>query len=301
MIPRKADRILIQGITGKQGSFWSKAMQDYGSTIVAGVNPAKAGSEHLGVPVFASAREAAKSTPFDIACMFIPPMLAKVAAIDACEAGAKLLVCLTEHIPAHDVMEMHVAARATGTRIVGPNTAGLVTVGECFIGIMPAFNDRVFRPGHVGVISRSGSLGTLVSLNLTQSGLGQSVFYGVGGDPMVGTNTADALRILDGDAGTRAIVLCGEIGGTAEEEAADYARSMTKPVVAFLAGRQSPPDKKMGHAGAIVSGGKGDYASKRKALEDAGVTVADLPSQIPALIAAQLAAMASNNSPQSPS
>lgn len=284
MIPRKDHRILIQGITGKQGTFWTEAMQAYGSTVVGGVNPKKAGTEHLGVPVFASAREAAKTTPFDISCMFIPPLMAKAAAIDACEAGAKLLVCLTEHIPSHDVMEMHVAAKANGTRIVGPNTAGLVTVGECFVGIMPAFNDRVFRPGRVGVISRSGSLGTLISLNLTQAGLGQSVFYGVGGDPMIGTNSADALRFLDEDAGTDAVVLCGEIGGSAEEEAAAYAKSMQKPVVAFIAGRQSPPGKKMGHAGAIVAGGKGDYASKRKALEAAGVAVADVPSQIPSLL-----------------
>ncbi len=287
MIPRKSDRILIQGITGKQGTFWTEAMQTYGSTVVGGVNPRKAGTEHLGVPVFSSAHEAAKIAPFDIACMFIPPLMAKDAAIDACEAGAKLLVCLTEHIPAHDVMEMHVAAAANGTRIVGPNTAGLVTVGECFVGIMPAFNDRVFRPGKIGIISRSGSLGTLISLNIAQAGLGQSVFYGVGGDPMVGTNTADALRILDADEKTAAVVICGEIGGNAEEEAADYARSMDKPVVAFIAGRQSPPDKKMGHAGAIVSGGKGDYASKRKALEAAGVAVADVPSQIPQLLQAQ--------------
>jgi succinyl-CoA synthetase alpha subunit len=286
MIPRRSDRILVQGITGKQGTFWTKAMQDYGSTVVGGVNPSKAGTTHLGVPVFASAGEAAKSAPFDVACMFIPPLMAKAAAIDACEAGARLLVCLTEHIPAQDVMEIHVAARANGTRVVGPNTAGLVTVGECFVGIMPAFNDRVFRPGHVGVISRSGSLGTLVSLNIAQAGMGQSVFYGVGGDPMIGTNSADALRILDADDKTQAVVLCGEIGGSAEEEAADYARGMSKPVVAFIAGRQSPPGKKMGHAGAIVSGGKGDYASKRRALEQAGVAVADVPSQIPALLAA---------------
>lgn len=287
MIPRKSDRILIQGITGKQGTFWSEAMQAYGSNIVGGVNPKKAGTQHLGVPIFATAREAAKSTPFDISCMFIPPMMAKEAAIDACEAGAKLLVCLTEHIPSHDVMEIHVAARANGTRVVGPNTAGLVTVGECFVGIMPAFNDKVFQKGNVGVISRSGSLGTLVSLNLSQAGIGQSVFYGIGGDPMIGTNTADALRILDADPGTKAIVLCGEIGGSAEEEAAEYAKTMKKPVVAFIAGRQSPPGKKMGHAGAIVSGGKGDYASKRKALERAGVGVADVPSQIPEMLKRQ--------------
>ncbi len=284
MIPRKNDRILIQGITGKQGTFWTEAMIAYGSNVIGGVNPKKAGTQHLGVPVYATAREASKTGAFDIACMFIPPMMAKDAAIDACEAGAKLLVCLTEHIPSHDVMEMHVAARQNGTRIVGPNTAGLVTVGECFVGIMPAFNDKVFQKGNVGVISRSGSLGTLLCLNLAQAGLGQSVFYGIGGDPMIGTTTADALRILDADPGTEAVVICGEIGGSAEEEAAEYARTMKKPVVAFIAGRQSPPGKKMGHAGAIVSGGKGDYSSKRQALEAAGVGVADVPSQVPQML-----------------
>ena len=284
MIPRRSDRILVQGITGKQGTFWTEAMQTYGSTVIGGVNPRKAGTEHLGVPVFASAREAARSAPFDITCMFVPPMMARDAAIDACEGGARLIVCLTEHIPSHDVMEMHAAAKANGSRIVGPNTAGLVTVGECFVGIMPAFNDRVFRPGHIGVISRSGSLGTLVCLNLTQAGLGQSVFYGVGGDPMVGTSTAEALRLLDDDEKTHAVVICGEIGGVAEEEAADYARDMKKPVVGFIAGRLSPPDRKMGHAGAIISGGRGAYESKRKALEAAGVAVADTPSQIAGLL-----------------
>jgi succinyl-CoA synthetase alpha subunit len=284
MIPRRSDRILVQGITGKQGTFWTEAMQNYGSTVVGGVNPRKVGTEHLGVPVFASAREAAQAVPFDIACMFVPPMMARDAAIDACEAGARLIVCLTEHIPSHDVMEMHAAAKASGSRIVGPNTAGLVTIGECFVGIMPAFNDRVFGPGHVGVISRSGSLGTLVCLNLTQAGLGQSVFYGVGGDPMVGTSITEALRLLDKDGKTHAVVICGEIGGAAEEEAAEYARDMEKPVVSFIAGRLSPPDRKMGHAGAIISGGKGAYASKRKALETAGVAVADTPSQIAGLL-----------------
>ena len=275
---------MVQGITGKQGTFWTEAMQSYGSAVIGGVNPRKAGTEHLGVPVFASAREAAQTVPFDITCMFIPPMMARDAAIDACEAGAKLIVCLTEHIPSHDVMEMHAAAKANGARIVGPNTAGLVTVGECFVGIMPAFNDRVFRPGHVGVISRSGSLGTLVCLNLTQAGLGQSVFYGVGGDPMIGTSITDALRLLDADEKTHAVVICGEIGGTAEEDAAEYARGMKKSVVSFIAGRQSPPDRKMGHAGAIISGGKGANASKRKALEAARVAVADTPSQIAGLL-----------------
>ena len=284
MILRKEHRILVQGITGKQGSFWAEAMIAYGATVVGGVNPRKAGTEHLGLPVHAAARDAAGQ--FDVALMFIPPMAAKAACIDACEAGARMVVCLTEHIPQQDVMEMHAAARAAGARIVGPNTAGLVTPGESFAGIMPAFNPRVFRPGKVGVISRSGSLGTLISLNLVQAGQGISAFYGVGGDPLIGTTTREALEFLDADPKTEGVVLCGEIGGAAEEEAADYARQMKKPVVAFIAGRASPPGKKMGHAGAIVSGGKGDYASKRSALAAAGVAVADMPSETPRLLAA---------------
>ena len=286
MIPRKEHRILVQGLTGKQGTFWSEKMMEYGANLVGGVHPKKAGTEHLGLPVHATARDAAGE--FDIAVMFIPPMAAKAAAIDACEAGAKLLVCLTEHIPSHDVMEMHAAARASGTRIVGPNTAGIVVPGQTFVGILPAFNDRVFQPGPIGVISRSGSLGTLISLNLVQNGMGQSVVYGVGGDPMIGTTTRDALEMLDADPATKAIAICGEIGGSAEEDAAEYAATMSKPVAAFIAGRASPPGKKMGHAGAIVSGGKGDYASKRRALEAAGVAVADVPSQLPGLLAARL-------------
>ena len=262
----------------------------YGANVVGGVNPRKAGTEHLGVPVHGRAQDAADG--FDVALMFVPPMAAKAATVDACEAGAKLIICLAEHIPAHDVMEMHAAARASGTRIVGPNTAGLVTPGETFAGIMPAFNTNVFRPGHIGVISRSGSLGTLVSLNITQVGLGQSVFYGVGGDPIIGTTTREALEFLDADPNTRAVALCGEIGGSAEEEAAEYASSMSKPVAAFIAGRASPPGKKMGHAGAIVSGGKGDYASKRRALEAAGVGVADTPSGVPQLLRAAMGPVA---------
>jgi len=292
MILRQEHRILVQGITGKQGTFWTEAMIAYGARVVGGVNPRKAGTEHLGRPVYASAVEAAQAAPFDVALMFIPPAMAKAAAIDACEAGAKLLVCLTEHIPAHDVLEMHAAARASGTRIVGPNTAGLVTPGETFAGILPAFNTTVFRPGSVGVISRSGSLGTLLSLVLTQNGFGQSAIYGVGGDPIIGTTTREALEMMDADARTEAVVICGEIGGSAEEEAADYGATMKKPIVAFVAGRASPLGKKMGHAGAIVSGGKGDYPSKRRALEAAGIGVADVPSDIPKLLPAHLKAAA---------
>lgn len=284
MILRKEHRILVQGMTGKQGTFWTEAMIAYGADVVGGVNPKKAGTEHLGRPIYASAREAAKAAPFDVTLMFVPPMAAKAATQDAVEAGAKLIICLAEHIPAHDVMEMHAAARSTGARIVGPNTSGLVTPGETFAGIMPAFNPKVFQPGSVGVISRSGSLGTLLCLNIVQAGLGVSVFYGVGGDPMIGTTSREALEFLDADPKTKAVVLCGEIGGSAEEEAAEYARGMAKPVAAFIAGRASPPGKKMGHAGAIVSGGRGDYGSKRRALEQAGVAVADVPSEVPGLL-----------------
>jgi succinyl-CoA synthetase alpha subunit len=237
-----------------------------------------------------STAEAVDKVGGEVGVMFIPPPMAKDAAVSAAEAGIRLLVVLTEHIPAQDVMAIHTAAAKYGTRIVGPNTAGLVTPGECFTGIMPAFVPSVFKPGRVGVISRSGSLGTLVCLNLTRSGLGQSAFIGIGGDPMLGTTTRDALEALDKDAGTDSIVIVGEIGGAMEESAADYARRMTKPMVAFIAGAAAPAGKKMGHAGAIVTGNAGSYPSKRQALEAAGVVVVDTPSQIAAAVAASLKA-----------
>ncbi|CAA7614354.1 CoA-binding protein [Magnetospirillum sp. UT-4] len=280
MILHGSDRVLVQGITGKQGTFWTEQMQAYGTNVVGGVNPKRAGEIHCNVPVFATAEEAAEVEPVDVAVMFIPPAAALAAAEDACRAGVRTLIILTEHIPSHDVMRIHAAARESGTRIVGPNTAGLVTPGECFVGIMPAFNDRVFKPGRVGVISRSGSLGTLVCLNLVAEGMGESAFIGIGGDPMVGTTSRDALAAFEADANTDAVVLVGEIGGAMEEEAAAFAATMTKPVVSFIAGAASPPGKKMGHAGAIVMGNRGSYASKRAALEEAGVVVADTPAGI---------------------
>ena len=284
MILRKRHGILVVGMTGKQGTFWSRAMLDYGCAVRGGVNPRKAGATHLGRPVFASAADARLETGFDVALLFVPPAAAKAAAVDACEAGARMVVCLAEHVPVHDVMEMLAAGRHNGTRIVGPNTAGLVTPGETFAGIMPAFNANVFRPGGVGVISRSGSLGTLVCLELARRGFGQSAFFGVGGDPTIGTSISEALELFADDERTEAVVICGEIGGSAEEEAAEVAAGMKKPVAAFIAGRSSPEGKKMGHAGAIVQGGKGGYIDKRRALESRGVAVADLPSQLPDLV-----------------
>jgi succinyl-CoA synthetase alpha subunit len=276
------------GITGKQGAFWTERMQAYGTKVVGGTNPKKAGATHCGVPVFASARDAMKGMGFDIAILFIPPMMVKEAALDAIEAGAKGLVVMTEHIPVHDVMHFMAAAKERGVRVLGPNTAGAVTPGECFAGFMPAFNERIFKKGSIGVISRSGSLGVLMCLNIVQSGYGESAFVGIGGDPIIGTTTRDALVALDNFPGTEAVVMVGEIGGSMEEEAAAYARTMTKPVVAFIAGGAAPKGKKMGHAGAIVMGNKGTYASKRSALEAAGVTVLDTPSDVGAALKAGL-------------
>jgi len=292
MIVRRKDRVVVIGITGKQGTFWTEKMIAYGTNVVAGVNPKRAGETHVGVPIFDTPAEAKQKIGVDVAVMFVPPPMAKQAAVAAAEANIKLLVVLTEHIPAQDVMAIHAAAKRHGARIVGPNTAGLVTPGECFVGIMPAFVPSVFKPGRVGVISRSGSLGTLICLQLTRAGIGQSVFIGIGGDPMLGTTTRDALEALEEDRGTDAVVIVGEIGGGMEETAATYAKRMKKPAVAFIAGAAAPPNKKMGHAGAIVTGDAGSYAGKRKALEAGGVVVVDTPAQIGAAVAAQLKASA---------
>ncbi len=279
IIPRKETRILVQGITGKQGTFWTERMQEYGATVVGGVNPKKAGTEHCGVPVYGSAVDAA-SDGFDASLLFIPPLGVKAAALDAIEAGAKMILCLTEHVPVQDVMYFMAAAKEAGTRVLGPNTAGGVTVGETFMGFMPAFNQRIFKQGTVGVLSRSGSLGTLMCQNIVSAGYGQTAFVGIGGDPVIGTTTRDALQALDEFPGTEAVVMVGEIGGVMEEEAAEYAQSMSKPVFAFIAGGSAPKGKKMGHAGAIVMGDKGTWDSKAKALRAAGVNVLATPVHI---------------------
>jgi succinyl-CoA synthetase alpha subunit len=284
-IVRNTDRVLVQGITGKQGTFWTELMQQYGTQIVGGVNPKKAGTVHCDVPVYASAVDAMNDGDgFDASILFIPPLGVKDAAMDAIEAGAKGICILTEHIPVQDVMYFMAAAKERGTMITGPNTAGSVTVDECFLGFMPAFNQRIFKKGNIGVMSRSGSLGTLMCQNIVSAGFGQSAFIGIGGDPVIGTTTKDALEALDQFEGTDAVVLVGEIGGSMEEEAAEYAANMNKPVFAFIAGGAAPAGKKMGHAGAIVMGDKGTYASKKTALEGAGVTVLDTPSHIGAAL-----------------
>ena len=289
MIVRRDDRVLVQGITGRQGTFWTERMIECGTRVVGGVSPKRAGGTCCGVPVFASAEHAAAGVGFDVAVMFIPPAGALAAAQEAIKAGAKLLVVLTEHIPAQDTMALLSLARRRGTRVVGPNTAGLVTPGEGFVGIMPAFNPRVFRPGKVGVVSRSGSLGTLVCLELTRAELGQSAFVGIGGDPLLGTTTAEAVDALAADPRTEAIVVVGEIGGAMEEAAAAGLRACGKPAAAFIAGRVAPPNTRMGHAGAIVTGEAGSYRSKRAALEAAGVAVCDTPGEVPGALLAAMA------------
>lgn len=286
MIYRRGQKVLVQGITGKQGTFWTEKMMECGTEVAGGVNPKRAGQTHLGVPVYGTAVEATKQTPCDVSVIFIPPLMAKDAIIDAIDAGVKTIVVLTEHIPGRDVLEIFARLKNSKSRIIGPNTAGIVTPGEGFVGIMPGHNASIFMPGSVGVISRSGSLGTLICLNLTRAKFGQSAFIGIGGDPIIGTTTRDALEALDRDDRTKAIVLVGEIGGAMEEEAAEYASGMKKPIVSFIAGRSSPPDKKMGHAGAIVTGGRGGYATKRAALEKSGVKVADTPHDVARMIAA---------------
>lgn len=284
MIVRGSDRVLVQGITGKQGTFWTERMQEYGTQVVGGVNPKKAGTTHCNVSVYASAREAMDADGFDASVLFIPPLMCRDAAVDAIEVGCKKVAILTEHIPVQDVMHIMAAAKANDAIILGPNTAGQVTPGECFVGFMPAFESDIFQPGNIGVISRSGSLGTLICLNIVQAGYGESAFIGIGGDPIIGTTTKDALQALDEYEKTDAVVIVGEIGGSMEEEAAEYAAQMNKPVIAFITGRSSPPGKKMGHAGAIVMGNRGTYASKRTALENASVTVLDSPSEVGAAL-----------------
>ncbi|MFF5992387.1 succinate--CoA ligase subunit alpha [Prauserella flavalba] len=287
MLVSAQDNVVVQGLTGRQGSFWAERMAECGTRIVAGASPGKGGREVGGVPVYDSVVDAAREHELDVSVLFVPPLAVRKAAGDAVAAGVRKIVLLTEHVPYQDIMHVLADARDHGARVLGPNTAGLVVPGVASVGIMPGFADNIFRPGSIGVISRSGSLGTLVALNLVSAGYGQSAFIGIGGDPILGTTTLDAVRELDEDERTEAVVLVGEIGGSMEEDAAEYIATMRKPVVAFIAGRSAPPDRRMGHAGAIVSAGKGSGTSKVDALTSAGATVVDLPSGIgDALLAA---------------
>lgn len=280
MLVGERDNVVVQGLTGRQGSFWAERMAECGTRIVAGASPGKGGREVSGIPVYDSVSEAAHHHAIDISVLFVPPMAVRDATADAMRAGVRKIVLLTEHVPYQDVMHLLAEARERGAQVLGPNTAGLVVPGTASVGIMPGFAPTIFRPGSIGVVSRSGSLGTLVALNLVRAGYGQSAFIGIGGDPILGTTTLDAVRELEQDPRTEAVVLVGEIGGSMEEDAAGFLATMRKPVVAFIAGRSAPPERRMGHAGAIVSSGRGDGESKAQTLRAAGITVVDLPSGI---------------------
>lgn len=284
MIVSGSENVLVQGITGRQGRYWTERMVECGTQVVAGVSPGKGGQTVQDRPVFDTVADAAAHFQLDATVLFVPPAGARAAVEEAVNAGVRKVVCLAEHIPSHDVMAMLATARDAGAQVLGPNTAGLVVPGQSSVGIMPGFASNIFRPGNIGVISRSGSLGTLISLNLVNGGYGQSAFVGIGGDPILGTTTLDAVKSVQHHPGTDAIVLVGEIGGAMEEEAAEYIATIDVPVVAFIAGRSAPPGRRMGHAGAIVTGNRGSGESKVAALTEAGVKVVDIPSQIgPAL------------------
>jgi succinyl-CoA synthetase alpha subunit len=274
----KNTRVVVQGFTGKEGTFHAKLCMEYGTKVVAGVTPGKGGTTHEGVPVFDNVYDAKKETGCNASLLFVPPAFAADAVMEAADAGMKVIVCISEGIPVNDMFKVHTLLHRTGARMIGPNCPGLITPGECKMGIMPA---QIFTPGPVGVISRSGTLTYEAVDQLTAVGLGQSTCVGIGGDPMPGTNFIDCLEAFHKDKKTEAIVMIGEIGGSAEEEAAEYIRKyVKKPVVSFIAGRTAPAGRRMGHAGAIIAGGKGTAKEKMEALTAAGVHVVESPAEI---------------------
>jgi succinyl-CoA synthetase alpha subunit len=277
-------RLVVQGITGREGAFHSAAMLEYGTNIVAGMTPGKGGQTALDgrVPVFDTVADAVAQTGANASCIFVPAAAAPDAMLEAADAGVSLVVCITEGVPALDMQRVYHTLRARGVRLIGPNCPGLTSVGEAKVGIIPG---NIHAPGTVGLVSRSGTLTYEVVQAMTDAGMGQSTCVGIGGDPIVGTSFTDVLDLFNRDPDTEAIVMIGEIGGDEEEKAAAFcAREVRKPMAAFIAGRTAPPGRRMGHAGAIISGGAGTAESKRAALEAAGIRVADSPSRIPALL-----------------
>jgi len=272
----KKTRLLVQGITGESGKFHTSQMLEYGTTVVAGVTPGKGGTETLGVPVFDTVKDAVEKTGANASVVYVPAAFAADAILEGIEAELPLVVCITEGIPALDLVPVKSRLSRSSTRLVGPNCPGVITPGECKIGIMPGY---IHKPGAIGVLSRSGTLTYEAVWQLSELGMGQSTCVGIGGDPIIGTNFLDVLEAFNADPKTHGVVMIGEIGGHAEEDAADYIRrEMKKPVVGFIAGSTAPPGKRMGHAGAIISGGKGTAQGKIEALLAAGVAVAENPS-----------------------
>ncbi|MGO9009762.1 MAG: succinate--CoA ligase subunit alpha [Bryobacteraceae bacterium] len=271
-------RLIVQGFTGREGTFHAQQAIAYGTKVVGGVVPGKGGTRHLDLPVFDTVARAAEETGANASVIFVPPPFAADAIMEAADAGLPLVVCITEGIPALDMMKVWRFLAGRRTRLIGPNCPGIISPGKCKVGIMPG---SIHRQGHVGVISRSGTLTYEAVGQLSHLGIGQSTCIGIGGDPIIGTNFVDALALFNADPDTHAIVMIGEIGGNAEETAAAYVKAnVKKPVVGFVAGRTAPPGRRMGHAGAIVAGGSGKASDKIKAMQEAGIAVCDSPAQI---------------------
>ncbi|MBX6377231.1 MAG: succinate--CoA ligase subunit alpha [Clostridia bacterium] len=280
-------KVVIQGISGRQGSFHARQMLEFGTRVVAGVAPGRGGTEVHGIPVYDGVQQAVDSHGANASVIFVPAPFAADAAFEAIAAGIETLVIVTEHIPLHDALEIMAFAQERGTTVIGPNTYGICSpASKCKIGIPP---NAIFRPGTVGVVARSGTLSYEIVSGISQANLGESTVVGMGGDRVVGLSFIDVLRRFERDEQTEAVVLVGEIGGTAEEDAAEFIKTMTKPVVAYLAGRSAPPGKRMGHAGAIVERGRGSFESKVRALTAAGVRVAEMPWEVPDLVRQVLA------------
>jgi succinyl-CoA synthetase alpha subunit len=279
-------RLLVQGITGREGTFHAKQAAAYGTQVVGGVTPGKGGTTHEGWPVFNTVADAVKATGADASVIFVPPPFAADAILEAADAGLKLAVCITEGIPTLDMMRALTVVRVAKTRLIGPNCPGIITAGQAKAGIIPG---HICREGRVGIVSKSGTLTYEAIHQLTNLGLGQTTCIGIGGDPLIGTSFVDALKLFAQDDATEAVVIIGEIGGTAEEEAASYIKgSFRKPVIGFIAGQTAPPGRRMGHAGAIIAGGKGTAAEKMAALTEAGVRVVKSPADIGAAAQAAL-------------